>query len=337
MEKTAVILVNLGTPEQPTKPKVRDFLSEFLNDPLVIDLPYIARKILVNLIIIPFRAGKSTKMYQKIWTEEGSPIMVHMRTLFDRLKQKPNKALDYYFAMRYGRPSLAEVLKKINTNGYEKLFIIPMFPQYADSTTGSVIEKSKEVLKQINYRGNVNFQTEFYRHKAFIQTWKSKLKSIEYQKFEHILFVFHGLPVRQTERKHTGHSCSEMRCKTQIYESNRQCYFAQCQDNSRILAAELGIEKSKYTVCFQSRFGKKWLEPFADKIIEEKAKQGIKSLLVVPLSFVADCLETKLEIEIEYTDLFMENGGEKFVMAESLNSCDDWVGALSQIIADNKV
>jgi protoporphyrin/coproporphyrin ferrochelatase len=332
VEKTAIVLINLGTPEAPTRKSVKRFLSEFLNDPFVIDLPYIARKILVNCIIIPFRAGKSTNMYKKIWTEKGSPIMIHSKALLARIKQEENAHQTFYFAMRYGNPSISQIFSLIQTRNYDKIIVIPLFPQYASSTTESVIKKCKKITTQWHNIPQIKYIDFFYNHPAFTDVWVKRLNLVNYKEFDHILFVFHGIPLRQAEKSHQGHTCEEVRCKTQISNTNNMCYQAQCYNNARILGNSLNLKESDYSVCFQSRFGKDWLNPFADKIIIEKANSGIKSLLVVPLSFVADCLETKLEIELEYAELFKSLGGESLTMLESLNSGDDWTDALLKII-----
>ncbi len=336
MQKNAVLLVNLGTPDAPVKRKVRKFLSEFLNDPRVIDLPYLARKILVNFIIVPFRAGKSTRMYKKIWTENGSPILFHTKNLLEKLNQNPSENFSYFFAMRYGEPSIETTLQKIRKENYQSLQIIPLFPQYASSTSGSIIEKCTKITGKETELSNTYTTQYFYNKPVFTRLWTNRLKAINYMKYEHVLFVFHGLPVRQVEQMHNNESCEKFDCCTQLSNENSLCYQAQCYHHSRLLAMELELDETQYTVCFQSRFGKKWLSPFADKIIIRKAKEGLKKILVVPLSFVADCLETRLEIEIEYANLFQENGGEQLVMAESLNSDDDWADALKLIILSEK-
>jgi protoporphyrin/coproporphyrin ferrochelatase len=332
MKRTAILLINLGTPESPSKGKVRRFLSEFLNDPRVIDLPYIARKMLVNLIIVPFRAGKSTRMYQKIWTDKGSPIMFHSMELLEKLNLIKKENEQYFLAMRYGSPSIKSVLSKIYEEGFDKITLVPLYPQYASSTTGSVIEESLRLISAWTKFPHLKILDSFYSEPAYISLWVNRLKSINYTSFDHILFVFHGLPVKQVEQTHQGKTCDELKCRDQIIATNKFCYNAQCHENTRLLAGELELSPNKYSLCYQSRFGKKWLMPFADKEIEELAARGVKNLLVVPLSFVADCLETRLEIEIEYRDLFIEKGGQKLVMPESLNAGDDWVNVLTGII-----
>jgi protoporphyrin/coproporphyrin ferrochelatase len=334
VEKKAILLVNLGTPARPDKIAVRQFLSEFLNDPKVIDIPYIARKILVNLIIVPLRAGKSTKMYKKIWTDKGSPILIHSKNLLEKLDQNKVRGTKYFLAMRYGNPSLESVFKEIQSENFDKIIILPLFPQFANSTTGSVKQKCEEISQKLPLIPEIRFIENFYNHPAFINVWINRLKLLRYQDFEHIIFVFHGLPIRQVEQTHSGKTCEELQCQIQISDDNSLCYRAHCYHNTRILTSTLKIKEPNYTLCFQSRFGKNWLGPFADKVIEEKAKIGIKSMLVVPLSFVADCLETKLEIEIEYARLFKNSGGENLIMSESLNSGIDWVETVAEIVKE---
>ncbi|MDF1546448.1 MAG: ferrochelatase [Bacteroidales bacterium] len=336
MQKTAIVLVNLGTPDAPSTNKVRKFLGEFLNDARVIDLPWLARKILVNLIIVPFRAPKSAKMYQQLWTEQGSPIIFHGNDLLEKFNKLSDGSWKAFLAMRYRVPSLKSVLEQVRQEHYSKLIIVPLFPQYASSTTGSVVEQSMNIIKKWPEIPHIEFISEFYNHPGFINAWIEKIKPYQPENFEHIIFSFHGLPVNQVEMTHHDESCEIHKCKEEINLSNRFCYQAQCYETTRLIAQKLGLEKEKYTLCFQSRFGKSWLNPYADKVIEEKAKAGVKKMLVLPLSFVADCLETNLEIGTEYAELFKENGGGHYQMVESLNAEDFWINALKSIILANK-
>ena len=332
MQKTAVVLMNLGTPDAPDKKSVGKFLGKFLNDPRVIDLPYLARKILVNLIIVPFRKGKSSKMYQKVWTEHGSPIIFHGNNLVNKLNEGKTESLEYFLAMRFGQPSLVKVLEEIRNQHFSKIVFLSLFPQYASSTSGSVIEYFLKIIGKWTEIPNIQIISEFYNHPAFIDSWIKRIETYNPKTYDHVLFSFHGLPVNQVEETHFNKSCSDTTCLSEINQKNRFCYQAQCYETTRIIALKMGLKEGDYTVCFQSRFGKNWLTPYADKTIEEKAKQGVKKLLVLPLSFVADCLETNFEIATEYAELFKELGGEKLQMVESLNGEDYWVEAVNEII-----
>ncbi len=331
MNKTAVILINLGTPDGPDKNKVRKFLSKFLNDYRVIDLPYLARLILVNLIIVPFRASKSSKMYKKVWTENGSPIIYHGTNLVNKLNEEKSETTKFFLTMRFGEPSLVKTLENIRMQHFSKIVFVPLFPQYASSTSGSVIEYFLQIVQKWSEIPNIQIVNEFYNHPAFINSWIQRLNPYNPKTYDHILFSFHGLPVNQVEETHFNETCEKHHCKTEINQANRFCYQAQCYETMRLIATKLELKESDYSICFQSRFGKKWLNPFADKVIEEKAKQGVKKLLVIPLSFVADCLETNFEIATEYAELFKELGGEKLQMVESLNAEEYWVEAVKKI------
>ncbi len=332
MQKTAVVLVNLGTPDSSSTKDVRKFLSEFLNDSRVIDLPWLARKLLVNLIIVPFRAPKSAKMYQKLWIEEGSPIIFHGNKLLGKLNEQSDGSWKAFLAMRYRKPSLKNVLNEIRKEHFEKIVIAPLFPQYASSTSGSVIEKAMSILKKWPEMPQFEFISQFYNHPAFIDAWIERMKAYQPDNYEHVIFSYHGLPLNQVEMTHFDESCQTHKCTQEINEANKFCYQAQCYATTRLIAEKLNLKERNYTVCYQSRFGKNWLNPFADKVIEEKAKTGVKKLLVFPLSFVADCLETNLEIATEYAELFKHCGGEELVMVESLNAEKFWVNALKNII-----
>lgn len=332
MADTAVLLINLGTPDKPTRKYVAKFLSEFLGDGRVIDLPFLFRKLLVNLVIVPFRAGKSAEMYRHLWTKKGSPIMYHTQKLTDKLQKSMPAEYQTFMAMRYGNPSIESVLNEIRVKGFKKLIAVPLFPHFASSTSGSIIEKLLKIISTWNYIPELKIISEFYQNPLFIKAWTEKIRKVNIEAYEHILFSFHGLPEHHVERTHEDKRCSEFNCTTELNEQNHACYRAQCYENVRLISNELDIPEEKYTVCFQSRFGKRWLSPFTEDLVLENAKSGVKKLLVVPLSFVADCLETIVEIDTEYRELFIQNGGEKYDMLSSLNDDDLWVESLKSII-----
>jgi len=332
MNKTAILLINLGTPDKPTRKSVAKFLREFLGDGRVIDIPFLFRKLLVNLIIVPFRAGKSAEMYRRLWTRNGSPIIYNSRKLSVKLQKNLADKYEVFMAMRYGNPSMNTILAKIEEKNFQKIIILPLFPQYASSTNGTIIEKALKIIQNRNYIPKLKIISEFYQNPLFIQAWTEKIKQTQFEQYEHILFSYHGLPERHVERTHQNKSCSEFNCTMEINENNSACYRAQCYENTRLIAQKLNLSEKNYTVCFQSRFGKHWLSPFTEDLVMEKAKSGIKKLLVVPMSFVADCLETIVEIDAEYSELFIKNGGKELKMVKSLNDDDLWVESLKDLI-----
>jgi len=341
--KTAVLLINLGTPDSPSVKDVRKYLFEFLNDPRVIDLPAIARFILVNLIIVPFRAPKSAKIYEELWVNnglpdgiKGSPILYYGKSVQEKLQKTLGNDYDVYLAMRYKNPSVDEVLSAIYKKNYEKIIVIPLFPQYASATTGSVIDKVMKIISRWWVIPEVKFIGQFYDNDGFINTVVEQASKYKLDEYDHILFSYHGLPVRQVDKVYKdGTLCQEHYCETEINETNQFCYKATCYATTRLVAKKLGLREDKYTVCFQSRLDKKWLEPFADKMIIEQAKKGAKKLLVFSPAFVADCLETLIEIGVEYQKLFEEHGGKKVQLVESLNDHPMWVETLKDLVLNS--
>jgi len=341
--KTAVLLINLGTPDSPSVSDVRKYLFEFLNDPRVIDIPAIARFILVNLIIVPFRAPKSAKIYEELWVNnslpggiKGSPILYYGNSVREKLQNALGNEFDVYLAMRYKNPSVDDVLAEMYKKNYEKLLVIPLFPQYASATTGSVIDKVMKIMSKWWVIPEVKFISQFYDNDGYINTVVEQAKKYNLDEYDHVLFSYHGLPVRQVDKVYKdGTLCEEHNCETEINETNKFCYKAACYATTRLIVNKLDIPAEKYTVCFQSRLDKKWLEPFADKVIIEQAKNGAKKLLVFSPAFVADCLETLIEIGVEYQKLFEENGGEKVQLVESLNDHPMWIETLKEIVIKN--
>lgn len=341
--KTAVLLINLGTPDSPSVKDVRKYLFQFLNDPRVIDIPALARFLLVNLIIVPFRAPKSAKIYQELWSNnglpdgrEGSPIIYYGKSVQEKLQNTLGENFDVHLAMRYKNPSIDDVLSDIYKNNYEKIVVVPLFPQYASATTGSVIDKVMKLMSKWWVIPEVKFISQYYDNEGLINTIIERTKKYNIDEYDHVLFSYHGLPVRQVDKVYKDNSrCEEHNCETELNETNHFCYKATCYATTRLIAEKLNLPENKYTVCFQSRLDKDWLEPFADRVVIEQAKKGVKKLLVFSPSFVSDCLETLIEIGVEYQKLFEENGGEKVQLVESLNDHPMWIETLKEIVINN--
>lgn len=330
--KSTVLLINLGTPDSPSTRDVRSYLKQFLNDPRVVDLPWLARKILVNLIIVPFRAPKSAKIYQKLWTEQGSPIMIHGKRVKALLQEKLGSDFTVELAMRYKQPSIPETLEKIRRSNPDRIIVIPLFPQYASASTGSALEEVMDGVKRWWVIPDIEFISQYWDHPAFLNALVERGRQYDWREYDHVLFSYHGLPERQVDKVYNDGLCKDRDCEHEVNDENRFCYKATCFGTTRLLAGALGIPEDRYTVCFQSRLDKRWLEPFADKVVIEQAAKGAKKLLVFSPSFVADCLETTIEIEDEYQELFVEHGGEKVQLVESLNDHPAWIEALEQLV-----
>lgn len=333
--KTAVFLINLGTPDEPTVGAVRRYLLQFLNDKRVIDIPWIFRKILVNLIIVPFRAPKSTKLYKQLWTKEGSPLLTNTLLLQEKLQKELGDQAKVFMAMRYQNPSIPNTLHAIRAEGYSKIVVLPLFPHYASSTTSSVIEAVWDEIRKWNVIPSVQTINQFYDHPLFLDAFAKRIASYNPDDYDFVLFSYHGLPTRQTDRIHQKISTTGCTCDKAMPQHGKFCYKATCYETTRLLAQRLGLEKDCYSTSFQSRLSNYWLKPFTDATLTELPQKGIKKVLVVAPSFVADCLETIVEIDYEYKELFTANGGQKLTMVESLNADDSWVNAIKEMVKNS--
>ena len=329
--KKGLLLINLGTPDDPGYLSVFKYLRQFLMDPKVITVPYILRFILVSLIIVPFRAFSSGKIYKKIWTENGSPLIVNTSALADKVNKKVPH-IEVEFAMRYQSPSIEEKLKKLISQNLDEIIILPLFPQYSTATTGSVFDEVSRVLKKQSVTPSIKFINQFYEQESFIDSWEDKLKSFNVDEYDHILFSYHGLPTKAVDDIYDDSLCADNNCENEITNENKFCYKATCYETTRLIASRFNLSRDKYTVSFQSRLTKNWLEPFTDEILEEFPTKGIKNILVLSPAFTADNLETLYEIDDEYKELFIENGGNSLTMIPSLNDSSKWADSIVKII-----
>lgn len=332
-KKTAVLLINVGTPDRPTVKAVRRYLSEFLNDRRVIDIPLVLQKILVNLIIVPFRAPKSAKLYQRLWTDKGSPLLYYSESVQEKLQQELDPKADVFMAMRYGNPSIGKALAAIQKGNYDKLVILPMFSQYASSTNGTAIQAVIDEVRKWNTIPEIHAINQFYDHPAFLDAFTDRIQSYQPENYDHVVFTYHGLPNRHLEKNHPDESIRTCNCETRFPEFGKFCYKATCYQTTRELVARLGLKPGQYSVSFQSRLSNNWMTPFTDQNLTGLAQKGNKKVLVVAPAFVADCLETTVEIGWEYKELYEKNGGEKLQMVESLNDSPRWISAMEEILA----
>tara|TARA_B100000927_G_scaffold244835_1_gene207296 strand:- start:1917 stop:2939 length:1023 start_codon:yes stop_codon:yes gene_type:complete len=337
MKNIGILLVNLGTPDSPKTKDVRSYLFQFLNDKRVIDLPWLIRKILVNLIIVPFRAPKSAKIYKEVWTENGSPIIFHTESLKNKLSSSLGNGFHVEYAMRYKKPSIKNSLEKLRKKQPHQIIIVPLFPQYASATNGSVIEEVMKIIKNWWVIPEISFVSQFYDEKLFLDAFAEKGSKYNLKEYDEILFSFHGLPERHVDKVYEDNLCMDKNCEKGITDLNKFCYKATCYETAKQIALRLNLTEKDYIVAFQSRLDSKWLKPFSDDVIIKKGKKGKKKILVFSPSFVADCLETIIEIGDEYQEIFEEYGGEKVQLVESLNDSDLWVKCLKKIILDRKI
>jgi len=350
--KTGVLIINLGTPQSSSVTDVRKYLREFLMDARVIDIPLWRRFLLINLIIAPFRAPKSAKAYRELWTPQGSPLKVHGQKLEGLLQEALGADFEVKLAMRYQTPGIKSVLSHFKNKGFKRLIVIPLYPQYASSSSGSTIEEVMNELKAWEVVPEIRMISQFYEHPLFIKAFaqigqkymaQERLNSNVIpanagNQYDHYLFSYHGLPEHQILKSSCDQYCRLGDCCSVLNAKNQYCYRAQCFETTRLLVKALGIKKEDYTICFQSRLGKTpWIKPYTDEVIKQLPARGIKKVLVFSPSFVADCLETTIEIGVEYKKLFLEHGGERWLLAESLNAHPIWVDCLKQMVLSSVI
>ncbi|HEY9899230.1 MAG TPA: ferrochelatase [Pantanalinema sp.] len=336
MEATGVLLINLGTPNAPVTAEVRDYLAEFLGDSRVLDMPAPVRKLLLNLVILPFRPRKSAAAYREIWTEGGSPLRCHSDDLLARVREALGPEVPVEFAMRYGTPSIESALHVLRRQGVNRLVVLPLYPQQASSTGGSSLQEVYRVAGTCYNVPSLHVVAPFYEHPAYVRASAAVARPVVAD-FEpdHVLFSFHGLPERQIRKGDDAgsHCLVSEGCCARITEANRNCYRAQCYASARAIAGALSLSPERYSVSFQSRLGRiPWIQPHTEEMLVRLAEKGVKRLAVVCPAFTADCLETLEEIGIRARATFVSAGGEDLRLVPSLNAHPEWVEAIKELL-----
>ncbi len=337
--RKGILLVSLGTPEGLSVKDVSKYLTEFLMDPRVIDINPVSRFLLVRGLIVPFRSRTSFKLYQRIWNKEsGSPLLHFSRLQQQLLKIELGPEYHVELAMRYQYSSIRLALHKLRSAMVDSIHVIPLFPQYSSATTGSIIAKIMDEVRNWETIPKISFTSSFHDNGLMIKAFAANGRKYLPESYDHILFSFHGLPQRQLIKcDHSKSQCLKSAdCCSVLTERNCNCYSAQCHHTAALIADELNIPKDKYTICFQSRLGKApWIQPYTSAVIQQLAKEGKKRVLVFCPSFVADCLETIYEIAEEYHQEFVNAGGEHLQLVESLNGSPIFISALKEMIQAN--
>ena len=329
-----LLLINLGTPDEPTTPAVRRYLREFLGDPRVLDINPIGRALLLNLVILPRRPAKSAHAYQAIWDpERGSPLKYHSVDLAAGVAAALGGEWRVELAMRYGQPSIEAGLDALIAAKVDKIVVLPLFPQHAMSSTETAVARVEELHAKKQGAPPLVVVPAFHADPGFLDAFAQVGAPVLAELApDHVLFSFHGLPVRQIQKTDVtkGHCFSSPSCCDTLKSPN--CYRAQSFATARALAERLKLPAEKYTVCFQSRLGRTpWIQPYTDVVLDELAAKGVKKLAVFCPAFVADCLETIEEIGMRAVEQFKSKGGEQLVLVPSLNSSPPWVSAVAAI------
>lgn len=331
MTGRGILLVNLGSPDSPAIADVRRYLDEFLMDKNVIDLPWLLRRMLVSLFILPFRPARSAAAYQSIWTPDGSPLISHSRRLAAQLQNHLDAPLE--LAMRYGQPNMEKAIIRLAENPEVKeILLFPLYPHYAMSTVKTAAEQARDIINRNQLDVTLHIHPGFYDHDQYIATLvESALPWLE-QDHDHLVFSFHGVPLRHILKDDpTGlHCLKNNTCCNKSSVAHKTCYRHQVYRTAVRFVEQADIPVGKYTVAFQSRLGRaKWLEPNTVDVLRQLARQGAKKVLIICPSFVSDCLETLEEIGMAARQAFIDAGGESLELIPCLNEHPAWIELLS--------
>lgn len=317
--RIGVLLVNLGTPDAPTAAALRRYLKEFLWDPRVVEMPRPLWWLILNGIILNIRPRRSAQAYRKVWTDQGSPLMLHTRaqceTLATRLAAREKDRIVVEFAMRYGNPSVASALTRLQDAGVRQLVVLPLYPQYSGATTGSTFDALAADFTRRRWLPDLRFVSHYHDFQPYIEAMARLIESHwqQHGRAQRLLFSFHGVPRR--------------------YLLAGDPYYCECMKTARLLAQRLGLAEQDYLTCFQSRFGREeWLTPYTDETLKALPAQGVRSVQLFCPGFAADCLETLEEIGVENRDYFLAAGGERYEYIAALNSTEAHIDALEQLV-----
>ena len=320
--KVGVLLTNLGTPDAPTPSALRRYLKEFLSDPRVVEAPRFIWWLVLNLVILTIRPRRSAAAYKTVWTDEGSPLLIHTKAQAEKVRRqltdKYGDDVVVEFAMRYGNPSVDSVIENMLEQGVIKLVVLPLYPQYSATTTASTFDAIAQSLTKRRAIPELRFIKNYHDFQPYIDALANKIDQHwqQHGRADKLIFSYHGIPKR--------------------YLTNGDPYHCECYKTSRLVAEKLGLNEDEYMTTFQSRFGREeWLKPYTDHTLQALPSQGVKSLQVVCPGFSSDCLETIEEIGEENRDYFLEAGGERFEYIQALNSDESHINALTQLIENN--
>jgi ferrochelatase len=318
-DKVGVLVTNLGTPDAPKKAELKRYLKEFLSDPRVVEVPRLLWWMILNLVILNIRPRRSAKAYETVWTERGSPLLYHTQdqanALRDNLKQRYGDNVVVEFAMRYGSPSVDSVVDRMLHQGVRKLVVLPLYPQYCASTTGSTFDAIAQSFSKRRWIPELRFVTHYHDNADYIKAVADKITAHwdKHGRADKLIFSYHGIPKR--------------------YLLNGDPYHCECHKTSRLIAEALGLNDKEHFTSFQSRFGREeWLKPYTDESLKAFPEQGVKSVQVVCPGFAADCLETIEEIGEENRDYFLEAGGERYEYIAALNTDKTHIQALTKLL-----
>ena len=320
-QQIGILITNLGTPDSPTKKDLKKYLNQFLMDKRVVDLSRLFWVPLLKLIILNVRPKKSAKLYKSIWTDQGSPLLAMSKNILQSLKHtfsEDNRDITFDLGMRYGNPSIKEALQRFKDKSISKILVLPLYPQAGSPTTSSTFDAVSSYLSTQSWTPNLRFISGYHDHKDYIISLSRSIKDSfsKNGKPDKLIFSYHGMPDR--------------------YLQEGDPYYCFCHKTTRLVAEKLKLDKDHYEMAFQSRFGyEKWLQPYLDNMIPEMAKDGVNHLQIISPGFSVDCLETLEEINIQYRELFEDNGGKKFNYIPCLNDSDNQLAMIKNLVLEN--
>ena len=334
MSKNAVLLLNLGSPDSTSVPDVKRYLKEFLGDERVIDRPgQPFRWLLVNGIIIPFRASKSAHAYEQVWTAEGSPLVVTSKSAQAKVQQRVSLPVE--LAMNYGNPSIPAALGRLAAQGVERVLLFPQYPHYAMSSWETVVAKVYREVEKIAPTMKIECVQPYFADDDYITALVESARPYLSQPHDHLLFSYHGIPVRHLTKADSSHAhCQTVPdCCTTCSPAHATCYKAQVTRTTHEFVKKAGLDAKKWSISFQSRIaGEPWISPYTDYEFERLPREGKKRLIVITPAFVTDCLETLEEIRMEGAEDFKAAGGESFQHIPCLNDQPVWIDFLERRI-----
>jgi ferrochelatase len=330
-----VLLVNLGSPESTSLGDVRKYLREFLMDARVLDTAWPIRFCLVNFVMLPSRSKESAHAYEKVWTPEGSPLVVTSKHVQAKLQKRVSVPVE--LAMRYQNPSVESAVKNLSANGANDVLLIPLFPHYAMSSYETAVVRVQEVAAKLAPQMNITVEPPYYDRPDYIAALVASAADYLKKDYDHLLFSFHGVPERQIKKSDTTarHCLRVPSCCEVASPSHLTCYRAQCFKTMHAFVTKADVRAGRFSISFQSRLGKDaWLKPYTNTELERFGKSGVKRMLVICPTFVSDCLETIEEIGMRGRETFLRAGGEEFARIPCLNEHPLWIAALEKMIAD---
>tara|TARA_B100000424_G_scaffold263683_1_gene251228 strand:- start:2460 stop:3479 length:1020 start_codon:yes stop_codon:yes gene_type:complete len=328
-----VLLINLGSPKELSKKSVRQYLRVFLSDDNVVDLPKFFQQFILRLFILPFRPKNTLEAYEKIWTKEGSPLIISTESIANKLTEKTGWNVEY--AMRYEEPSIEKALHKFKENEINKIYVISLYPHNAMATTVTTELETRNVAMNISNDFELIFTKPFFDNEEYINAMVNSIRPyVENKSYDKIIFSYHGIPKRQAKKTdETGEHCfSTSNCCEVENDGSKDCYRSHTRIASDLTAKKLGLEDDQWEIAYQSRIGPGWLTPFTDKRLAKLPEEGKDNIAILCPSFISDCLETLEEIDIRGRETFLKAGGKKMTYIPCLNDSEDTINLLENLV-----